>query len=273
MMGTAAARGAPARIRRPAPSVIDPYDALAPYYDLIAPSDGADLDLYATMAGALGGPVLELGAGTGRVAVPLAVLGNSVTGIEPSRAMLARAQQRAAAAGVAVDLRCTNMLAYELAPRFSFILCAQDTFLHLTEQRLQIDALALAGRHLAPGGRLVLDLPALGGEWSAWEPGVRPLDLAWSGPDEGGSGLVQHFTTFTADPSTQIRNVTHILDVTDASGHLRRLTVQFALRFIAPGELPLLVRAAGLRLDAVYGDYDRSPFGPDSRRMVAVIKE
>jgi SAM-dependent methyltransferase len=251
--------------------VTAPYDALAPFYDLIAPGEDADVALYEAFARRLGGPVLELGVGTGRVAVALARAGLRVTGVDASEAMLARARDRAAAAGVTLTLVRAGLCDYRFDERFGLVFCAADTFLHLCEPAEQVAALRCAGAHLAPGGRVVLDLPSPTAEgWGDWEPGVRPLVLAWSGLGPTG-GLLQHFVTFTADAARQRRRMTHILDETDATGRVRRTCVSFDLRFIFPGELPLLAAAAGLRLEALYGGHDLEPFVAGCARMIAVI--
>jgi SAM-dependent methyltransferase len=250
--------------------VTDPYDVLAPYYDLISAGDGTDVPLYAGLARRSAAPVLELGVGTGRVAVALAREGLTVYGVDASEAMLARARAKAAAAGVTLRLERADLCAYRFVERFGLIVCAADSFLHLCTAERQIAALRLAGSHLAPGGALVLDLPAFAGGWWEWEPGVRPLELVWSGTGPNGRP-VQYFTTFTADPADQRRHVTHIVDEIGANGLVRRVTADFDLRFIFPAELPLLVAAAGLHLDAVYGGYDLEPFDTDAQRMIAVI--
>ena len=250
--------------------VNDPYDALARFYDVVVPDEGADTEMYAAFARRLDGPVLELGVGTGRVAVPLARMGLTVWGIDVSSAMLERAREKAAAAGAGLQLEQVDLRAYRLAERFGLIYCAADSFLHLCEPEHQIAALRSAGAHLAPGGLLVLDLPALAGTWADWEPGARPLELLWSGPGPAG-GALQHFSTFTADPARQQRHVTHIFDETDTEGIVRRTLISFTLRFIFPGELALLVAAAGLRLDALYGGYELEPFDSGSERMIAAI--
>ena len=246
------------------------YDALARFYDLVVPDVGADTEMYAAFARRRDGPVLELGVGTGRVAVPLARMGLTIWGIDASSAMLERAREKAASAGATLRLEQADLYAYELGERFGLIYCAADTFLHLCEPEHQVAALRSARAHLAPGGLLVLDLPALAGAWVDWEPGVRPLELLWSGPGLAG-GTLQHFSTFMADPARQQRHVTHIFDETNAEGIVRRTLTSFDLRFIFPGELPLLVAAAGLRLDALYGGYELEPFDSSSERMIAVV--
>lgn len=244
---------------------------IARYYDLLVGDYDADIDLYAGFARRLDAPVLELAVGSGRVAVPLAAMGVTVYGIDVSAVMLSRARARAAAAGVSVKLEQADLCDYRFDARFGLIYCAIDGFLHLCEAAQQIAALRLAGAHLAADGRLVLDLPALiAGHWAEWEPGVRPLELVWSGTGPAG-GHLQHLQTFTADQATQRRHVTHLFDETGDDGVVHRTAVGYDLRFIFPGEIPLLAAAAGLRLDALYGGYDLEPFTDSSERMIAVI--
>lgn len=247
-----------------------PYDALASFYDRVAGADDRDVALFGALARRVDAPVLELGVGSGRAAVPLALDGFSLHGIDASAAMLALAREHARAAGVRLRLHQADLCSYTLPERFGLVFCARDTFLHLTEPERQVAALRRAGGHLAAEGWLVLDLPALGGAWTDWEPGVRPLELTWSGEGPNG-GAMQHFQTYTADAAAQIRHVTHLFDETDADGMVRRTTVSYDLRFVFPGELPLLVAAAGLRLEAVYGGYDLEPFAAGCERMIAVI--
>ncbi|MBI2762062.1 MAG: methyltransferase domain-containing protein [Chloroflexi bacterium] len=249
----------------------DEYESLAPFYDLITDHPDDDVDLFAAFARRIDAPVLELGVGTGRVAIALAERGLCVHGIDRSAAMLDIARRKAVAAGVSVALVQSDLADFRLEERFGLIFCAADSFLHLTEAEHQLAALRRAAEHLAPGGRLILDLPSMeGANWLDWAPGARPVELVWSG--EGPHGrFVQHMVTFTCEPSTQTRSMTHILDEIDANGQVRRTVAAFDLRFIFPAELPLLVAAAGLRLERLYGGYDLAPFGRGSARMIAAI--
>lgn len=263
------------RVRRacgaqPVAAVDDPYAALAPYYDLITPAETADIALYAAFARRLAAPVLELGVGTGRVAVALARMGLRVVGIDSSPSMLAVARARAEAAGVPIELHQADACAYRFPERFGLIFAAADSFLHLGSSERQVRALRLAGEHLAADGRLVLDLPAPGESWADWQAGVRPLELVWSGPAPEG-GLLQYFVTFTVDAAAQERVVTHLLDHTGPDGIVRRRLATHRLRFIFPAELALLVEAAGLCLIERYGDYELGPFQNGCERMIAVI--
>lgn len=248
-----------------------PYDRIARYYDWAIGDFADDIVLYLEMARRLPAPVLELAVGTGRVAVPLATAGLHVTGVDSSAAMLDLARAKAAQAGVSLRLEQADLCHYAFTERFGLIYCASDSFLHLLTQDRQLAALRLAHKHLATGGRIVLDLPSLTtGQWSAWEPGVRPLELVRTAPGPRGT-MLQHFQTFSADPATQRRSVTHIFDEVTRSGSVRRTVASYELRFIFPAELPLLAAAAGLTLEAVYGGYDLQPFSSSAERMIAVL--
>jgi len=137
----------------------------AAYYDLLTGMDATlagDVELYASLAPA-GGGVLDLGAGTGRVAFALAERGYSVVGIEPAPAMLAQALAKRSAlpADVAarVDLRRGDMTALKLERAFDVVVCAFFGLAHLPAGAAWANAFEGMARHLAPGGRVAVHLP------------------------------------------------------------------------------------------------------------------
>ena len=158
-----------------------------------------------------------------------------------------------------------------LDERFALVICALDSFLHLTTGEAQRTALRRIRDLLLPGGVLALDLPTLSA-WSDWQPGVRPLELLWSERDAATGITTSHFSTFHAEPAAQTRRVTHIFEESDADGAVRRWTAAYDLRFIGRFELELLVAATGLRLAGLYGDYQLGPLTDTSERMVALIE-
>ena len=146
--------------------------ALARLYDLDLLDDPGDLDLYLALAGRVGGPILELATGSGRLAVPLAEAGYDVTGVDLDPAMLDRARTAADERGPSVarrlrwveaDLRGLTLLdagSYRLA----FI--ALNSLFLLRDRAEQAAALATLARHVTDGGLVVVD---------AWLPdGRRP---------------------------------------------------------------------------------------------------
>jgi len=249
--------------------VQDPYAAIARFYDRAVAQD-EDIPLYEALAGRFGDPVLEIGAGTGRVAVPLAVAGHAVVALDPSPAMIAVGKARVREAGADLCWVEGSIETCPLEGPFGLIFCAIDGFLHLTTAAAQRDALRQIRRLLRPDGCLVLDLPTLAA-WSDWQPGVRPLELLWNERD-GRGVTTAHFTTFRAEPSTQRRHVTHIFEEIQPDGVSRRWLADYDLRFIGRYELELLLRGAGLRVTGLHGDYELGPFLPDSERMIVLAQ-
>jgi ubiquinone/menaquinone biosynthesis C-methylase UbiE len=127
-----------------------------------APPIAGDAAFYAQLARGIGGPVLEVACGTGRIALALAERGFGVTGVDISDGMLAIAQRKRAALPAAARDRLTlvaqDMCVLNLGRRFGCVVVAFRSFQHLLTVDLQHAALAAIRRHLAPNGRLALHL-------------------------------------------------------------------------------------------------------------------
>lgn len=256
---------------RYAARVDDPYATIARFYDRAVSGSDDDLPLYLALAQRYGPRVLELGCGTGRVAVPLAQAGYQVVGVDQSAAMLGLARERCAREGVSVEWIEGAIEAVELPRGAGLAICALDSFLHLTSRHAQEAALANVARALTDGGALALDLPTLAA-WSDWSPGIRPLELVWSDHEPERGLVTHHFTSFRANPAEQTRHVTHIFEQQRADGTVRRWSAAYVLRFIGRFELALLLERAGLRLSGVYGDYDLGPLTEASERMIVIAE-
>lgn len=250
------------------------FDRLARYYDLEHEDWRQDLDVYAGFARAAGPerPILELACGTGRCVLHLAAAGFDVTGIDISPAMLALARAKAERAGFLGRLTLVegDMRAFSLGRRYSLILIALNSLMHLESREAQGQAIACAARHLAPGGRFVVDL-------------FNP-DVALPTPDKegqlflhclktlpGGKHLL-HFQSPTVDRGTQIVSMANYYDEIDSAGSVKRHMAPFTLRYLTRGELELLLESAGLDLEALYGSYDLDPFTGESEHLLAVAR-
>ncbi|HEY6091913.1 MAG TPA: class I SAM-dependent methyltransferase, partial [Gemmatimonadales bacterium] len=121
-----------------------------------------DVDFYVEEAKAAGGPALEIGCGTGRILIPTARAGVTITGLDGSTEMLARARAKLAAEPAPVRQRATlvqaDMRDFELGARFALITAPFRVVQHLITAEDQQRFLAAVRRHLAPGGRLVFDV-------------------------------------------------------------------------------------------------------------------
>jgi len=243
----------------------DPLAVIAEYYDLDLGDYQEDIPLYENLARRTDLPVLELGVGTGRVAIPLAEAGLSVVGIDSSEAMLAVARSKLdKGLSRRLQLILAEMEEFSLNESFVLVLCPLGGFLHLSSQDKQIRALECARRHLDRGGLVALDLPSL--ETADWEPGARGLILEWTRERLDGT-KVSKFVSVAADRARQIQWVTHIYEEWTAAGSRRRIA-SFEMRYVHRFEMELLLAQAGLKVDGLYGSYDLAPYDSDSPRMI-----
>jgi SAM-dependent methyltransferase len=218
--------------------IADVYDERFAHKD-----PAAEVAKLASLAGA--GPVLELGVGTGRVAVPLAQRlaerNVAVHGIDASEPMVA--QLRARDGGELVTVAMGDMRAVDApAADYSLVYVVFNTFFVLLDQDAQVDCFANVSSRLAPGGRFLIDVfvPDL-------EPHLPADDV------------------FTVDPVTQRVEGYHVH--VDAFGE-RRLPL--VLRYAWPSELDLMARLAGLTLESRAGDFTGAPFTRDSMAHVSI---
>jgi SAM-dependent methyltransferase len=184
------------------------YDPIAELYDAWSRQVTEDIAFYVDEALAAGGTVVELGVGTGRIAVPTAAAGVRVIGVDSSSPMLDVCRRRAAAAGVTalVDLRLGYYGDPPVPERVRLVTCPFRAYLHLWTDEERLGALRAAYTLLEPGGRLVFDvfapskadIRATDQRWLEREPGIweradwrpdeRRLDLSVRG-DAGGTTM------------------------------------------------------------------------------------
>jgi SAM-dependent methyltransferase len=217
-------------------------------------------------------PSLELGVGTGRVALHLARQGFHVVGLDSSMRMLARLEA-ALDAETAQRLRLVegDMRNFDLAgEKFDLIYCALDTFEHLLTNEDQLAALRCIAKHLATGGVFVTEMRSLTAV--DWSDDPSPLRLEWVRPDPATGEQVTKLSSVTSSRSRQLTMFTLMFDRTGAGGVVHRRTFDVTLRATGRYEMQMLLERAGLRLAAIYGGTDLSPFADDSDTMVIVAE-
>ncbi len=253
------------------PGAADPYGGYARIYDLEHASYGEDLAFYANLAARCELPVLELGAGTGRVALHLTRLGHRVTGIDTSAEMLEVAREKTERAiRNRVRFVQADMRSFDLGERFDLAICAYGTFQHLLTTEGQRACLASTVCHLAPGGMLVLAIrPVTSVRWSELED---TLKHQWSYHDEATGEWFTRWTVVERHPATQTARRIHYVDRTGPDGGVRRTVVEHELRYTGRYELEALLAAAGLRGEGLYGDYDLAPYDDSSDLLIAVAR-
>jgi SAM-dependent methyltransferase len=217
----------------------------------------ATVDRVVALAG--GGPVLELGGGSGRLAVPIAAAGVPTWSIDASSAMVERL--RAKPGGERVRTVVGDMAALDLgpgAPPFAVVLCAFNTFFNLTTTDDQRRCLAAVAARLAPGGRFVVEafVPPPGDEEAGAVGSVEPRHI---GLDE----VV--LTVSRLDPAARTVTGQHV-QLTEAGGVRLR---PWVLHYASPDELDALAAAAGLALVERHAGWRDEPFGADSATHVS----
>jgi len=208
------------------------------------------VDFLAALAG--GGAALELGIGTGRIALPLAARGVRVGGIDLSPDMVA--QLRAKPGGDAIDVAIGDFSTTTVDGTFALAYVVWNTFLNLTTQDAQVACFANVASHLEPGGCFVVEvmLPEL--QRLPFGEVFRPFTVApaRAGIDEydiANQGLISHHY--------------RVVD-----GELERLSMPF--RYVWPAELDLMARLAGMRPRARWSDWGCEPFTSESTKLVGV---
>ena len=257
------------------------YDFIADLYDHVTPyRERADVAFFVEEAVKSGGPVLEVGCGTGRVLIPTARAGIEITGLDLSEHMLERCRANLPAESEEVRSRVTlvkaDMRSFELGREFRLVTVPFRPFQHLTTVEDQLSCLASVRGHLPVGGRLILDL---------FNPKLEALvaDNLGEEIDEGlefttpEGATVQRKARITArDPFNQIIHSELIYYVTHPDGRRERLVHAFPMRYLFRFEAEHLLARAGFRVEAVYADYDRSEFGskyPGELIIVAIKGE
>lgn len=247
--------------------MIDEYAAIASVYDLWSADMTADVPFYVAEAVASGGPVLEIGVGTGRVAAAVARAGRDVVGIDVSPSMLERARGRLDGEDLSdrVDLVEADMRRFDLGRTFPLAILPYRVFAHARTVDEQVSTLAAVRDHLDPGGRVVLNVTV---------PHVSDL-TAWDGlrhegqftlPD-GGDAVLWRQADY--EPGTQQLTFHFVVDHLGEGGEVtRRVHGTSTVRQTTPGEVDHALARAGFAVQERWGWFDRRPLGPHSSEYV-----
>lgn len=205
------------------------------------------------------GPAVEFAIGTGRVAIPLAEAGVQVSGIELSHAMISRLREKVGEDHIPVVQG--DMIEAAAGENFTLAFLVFNTIANLLTQDDQVRCFQNAARHLAPGGRFVVEL---------WVPQLRSLP-----PGHGG-------TVEVSQPGYLLVDTYDVLHQHVVSHHVRfgpelsdgrdARIGRTPHRYIWPSELDLMARLTGFELESRWADWDRSEFTVESRSHVSVYR-
>ena len=237
-------------------------------YDLLFPGTGQDLEFWTEGARRYGDPILELACGTGRLAIPLASQGYRVTGLDCSTAMLDEARQKSAELGAEVAWCEADMRSFDLGETFSLITLPANALGHLLSLDDFEACLGGVKKHLAPGGRFVIDFFVPKMALLLDKPGEQSPFAEYEDP--GGRGKVVLTESYVYEPHTEIKRLTIYQAV---EGDEQGIDGELVIRMYFPQELDALIKYNGLTIEAKYGDYDQGPFGPESEKQLIVCSK
>jgi hypothetical protein len=204
---------------------------------------------------ASGGSALELGIGSGRLALPLSARSVSVHGIELSPDMVEQLQLQKGAEAVGITLGDFATTKVEgRSGSFSLAYLVRNTIMNLTTQEAQVECFRNVAWHLEMGGRFVIEVMVP--ELRRLPPGTRVRPFV---------NEPSHLGFEEYDVATQ-RSVSH--HIFERDGRIEMWSPPF--RYVWPAELDLMGRLAGLVLRERWSDWDRSPFTSDSRMHISV---
>jgi SAM-dependent methyltransferase len=208
------------------------------------------VDLLLDLAG--GGRALELGIGTGRIALPLARRGVSVHGVDLSEAMVARLHAKPG--GEDIDVTVGDFATTSVDAKFSVAYLVFNTIMNLTTQAAQVACFRNVAAHLDPGGCFVVEVGVP--DLQRLPPGetTRAFDVS---PTHWG---IDEYNVATQELTS------HHIEIVD--GRAERSSVPF--RYMWPAELDLMAELAGMRLRERWGGWRRESFSSDSRKHVSV---
>jgi SAM-dependent methyltransferase len=250
------------------------YDAIAELYDGYPGCYLEDIPFFLEEASRVSGPVLEVGVGTGRLALVLAAAGVDVVGIDNSPAMLRVLERKRAqwpdlpgrVRALAADMR-----RFALRHRFPLAVVPFRAFLYLLTRADQRRGLRTIRRHLAPGGRLVLAffvppaaLIALGR--------TTPAEMTrFPAPDGTGEVIAYDWT----ESAFHQRIVSHITYqwVNGRGRVVKQMEHALVCRYLFPKEVPPLLESCGYRVVAVYGGFDRRPLTAESHEQIWIAEK
>lgn len=243
------------------------YDALFDLYDVEYDHDH-DVPFWVSLAERENGPVVEWGAGTGRLAVPLAAAGHDVTAVEVSGFMVGVGRGKSEG----VEWVRGDMRSAKLERRFGLAVCAFNSFLCLPGVEDALAFLDNVKHHLAPQGLLGIEVSVFSPEELASPPGGPELrhDLARGRPD---GGRLDRFSVSRYDLASQLLSMSLFYELYGASGVLEEKRAHdLTIRVTGRDELALILRLAGFEVEAVYGGFEGEPFDAGSDNLVVLAR-
>jgi SAM-dependent methyltransferase len=244
----------------------DPYITTAELYDHVGPyRTRGDVEFYVNMAKEIGGRVLEIGCGTGRILIPTAAAGISITGLDASRSMLDVLEKNLASQPKQVQdrvyLEQGDMRNFDLDEQFDLITMPFRPFQHMLTVEDQMACLKSVRKHMKPNGKFVFDvfnpsIPGLADETKLDHVLVEPEVVM-----PNGGRFIRSHKIARRDYFGQINDVELVHDITWPDGTQTQEVFAFQMRYLFRFELEHLLVRCGFRIEELYGGFDKAAYG------------
>ncbi len=236
-----------------------------------------DIAFFTQLAQRAGGPVLDLGCGTGRLSLPLAELGLDVVGLDVSLSMLQTFQRKLrehhSIVPEKIRLVCADMRRFSLRQTFSCAICSSNTLLLMGDEDSIEEALSCTSRHLRRGGLFIIDVAAIDEQMIAAlssYPAGEKHDATFALGDGRKLQRTHSLKVFSAGPQWA-KKVSVTYSYTNGSGNPCGQRKE-ELALIGPEKMLSMVRSSGLDICETFGWYDFRPFSENERKLLIVAK-
>jgi SAM-dependent methyltransferase len=255
------------------------YDILAKYYDgaYAAKKDLVDVPFYVELAKRVGGPVLEIACGTGRVLLPIARTGLEIHGVDNSTAMLRVLKQQLTSEPQEVRERIHlyegDMRQFRLDRKYPLAIIPFRPMQHMQTVEDQVNALTTAAFHLREGGILAFDVFYPKFEMLQGGIGEEILELAWPDPADPQRLVRRFFRKDNVDKIGQTFSFTFFLRTSEGEKVVLEERESMTLCYYTYPHLRALFLLARLEIVEEYGSFGKDPLDNDATEMIFLLKK
>jgi SAM-dependent methyltransferase len=255
------------------------YDVSAKYYDAAyaVKSDLVDLPFYVDLARHSGGPVLEMGCGTGRVLLPIAREGIEIHGLDNSSPMLRILKSHLASEAAEVQRKVHvhqgDMRRFRVNKKFALVMLPFRPLQHMHTLPDQLAALSTAAHHLAKNGRLAFDVFYPKYEMIFSGIGDEIPDLEWPIPAEPAKIVRRYFRKNSVDKIRQIIHLTFLFRTYEAGQIVSEESEPLAMSYYTYPQLQVLFALAGLVPVREHGSFAKTPLDNSADQMIFILKK
>jgi len=250
------------------------FDIIADIYDISNPLR-EDISFWLKMAEEYGGPILELGCGTGRILIPIAEAGYEVVGLDISKKMLNILMEKidnlTDKVKNRIKIKKEDFRDFKIDKKFSIAFFAYSTLYSAPTQEDQVSAIKCIHSHLKDNGIFIS---------ASFNPDIKRISqndkfitMDFTYQDPNGELLLTRMTQTEYVQLNQTLKSNQIYDIKEKGKPIERYSIELNLRYIFPSEMRLLLHYCGFEIIDEYGDYNLAPLKENSPQMIFIAKK